>query len=297
MRTDKLAYQDVAEWFTKARNPDAGRPVQSWARMFKVENTEGGYNYELRFGSYTVGIFTPDNKFTFTLTAQGARNCSVTLSQALQRAIPFLWYRVGSGRYVVKPTPSWEAFKQANPNHNSYAWQYFKTQKGYEVFNGLCFDLNTYEPVNARPDHKDKPVNQDNKLTWLRMLRKFKQAAKVRARMGVVDTLIAQVERERGGSSRYDWRMPDWNSDEWQNILYTSIKNNDCSTDLLKGVIQSASRGYYRSSIGSSEVMKEIDRLCTTYSIDLRRKFGVYDEVSNLQEQNEVSRHAVASGG
>jgi len=225
MRTDKLSYQQIAEWFTKARNPDAGRPVQSWARMFKVENTEGGYNYELRFGNHTVGIFTPDNKFTFTLTAQGARNCSVTLSQALQRAIPFLWHRVGAGRYVVKPTPQWETFRQNFPDHKYYAWQYFREQKGYEVFNGLCFDLNTYEPVNARPAYKDQAVNQDNKLEWLRMLRKFKQAAKVRARMGVVDTLIAQVSAERGNGSRYDWKMPDWNSDEWQNILYTSIKN------------------------------------------------------------------------
>jgi hypothetical protein len=291
MRTDKLSYQQVAEWFKKARNPENGRPVQSWARMHQV-----GENYELRHGACTVGVFTPDNKFTFTLTASEARTCSVTLSQALQRAIPFLWYRVGSGRYAVKPTPQWQEFKEANPNHNSYAWQYFRDKKGYEIFDGLCFDLNTYEPVNARPDHKDKAVNQDNKLTWLRMLRKFKQAAKVRARMGVVDTLIAQVAQERGSSSRYDWKMPDWSSDEWQNILYTSIKNNDCSTNLLKGVIQSASRGYYRSSVSSVEVMKEIDRLCTTYSIDLRRKFGVYDEVSELQGQDEMPRHEVAGG-
>ena len=296
MRTDKLSYQDVAEWFKRARNPDNGRPVQSWGRMYRVENTEGSFNYELRFGSYTVGIFTPDNKFTFTMTASEARNCSITLSQALQRAIPFLWCRVGAGRYVVKPTPQWAEFKQANPNH-SYAWQFFKNQKGYEVFDGLCFDLNTYMPVNARPDYKEQAVNQEQKLEWLRQLRKFKHAAKVRARMGVVDTLIAQVNKERGGSSRYDWKMPDWNSDEWQNILYTSIKNTDCTTELLKGVIQTVNRGYYHSTPSSSEVLKELNRICTTYSIDLRRKFGVFDEVSDLQEPNEVSRHAVASGG
>lgn len=297
MRTDKLSYQQVAEWFKRARNPENGRPVQSWARMYQVENTEGSYNYELRLGTNVVGIFTPDNKFTFTLTASEARNCSVTLSQALQRAIPFLWCRVGAGRYVVKPTPQWEEFKTANQNHKYYAWQFFKNQKGYEVFDGLCFDLNTYMPVNARPDYKDQAVNQDQKLEWLRQLRKFKHAAKVRARMGVVDTLIAQVNKERGNSSRYHWKMPDWNSDEWQNILYTSIKNTDCTTELLKGVIQTANRSYYRSTPSSSEVLKELDRICTTYSIDLRRKFGVFDEVSNLQEPNEVSRHAVASGG
>lgn len=289
MRTDKLSYKDVAEWFKRARNPENGRPVQSWARMYQVENTEGSYNYELRLGTNVVGIFTPDNKFTFTLTSSEARSCSVTLSQALHRAIPFVWCRVGAGRYVVKPTPQWAEFKQANQIH-TYAWHFFKNQKGYEVFDGLCFDLNTYMPVNARPDYKDQAVNQDQKLEWLRQLRKFKHAAKVRARMGVVDTLIAQVNKERGGSLRYDWKMPDWNSDEWQNILYTSIKNTDCTTELLKGVIQTVSRrGYYGSTVSSKEVLKELDHICTTYSIDLRRKFGVFDEVSNLQEPNEVS--------
>jgi len=42
--------------------------------------------------------------------------------------------------------------------------------------------------------------------------------------------------------------------------------------------------------------MKEIDRLCTTYSIDLRRKFGVYDEMPELQGEDEMPRHEVANG-
>ena len=98
MRTDKLSYQQVAEWFKKARNPDVGRPVQSWGRMYKVDE-----NYELRFGTTVVGVFTPDNKFTFKMSSQDARNCSATLSQALQRAIPFVWVHKGMGRYIVKP--------------------------------------------------------------------------------------------------------------------------------------------------------------------------------------------------
>ena len=92
MRTDKMSYNDVAEWFTRCRNPDKGRPVMSWARIFKVGDT-----YELRHGSTRVGVFSPDNKFTFTLSTQEARNSSVTLSQALQRTIPFSWHRQGMG--------------------------------------------------------------------------------------------------------------------------------------------------------------------------------------------------------
>jgi hypothetical protein len=284
MRTDKLSYQEVHAWFKKARNPENGRPVQSWARMYQV-----GENYELRLGTNVVGVFTPDNKFTFKLTSSQARSCSVTLSQALARAIPFVWERKGMGRYVVKPTPAYEEYKKSNPD--DYAWSYFSKQHGCEVFDGLCFDLNTYEPVNARVPLTKQAVNKDNKLEWLRALRKFKLAVKIRARMGVLESLIQQVDNERKGQSRYDWVQPDWNSDKWQDVLYTSIKSSECSTDLLKGFITSVRRGYYSSKTTVNEVIDEVDKVCTTYSLDLRRRFGVYDEVSDMQSTDEVSRH------
>jgi hypothetical protein len=273
MRTDKLSYKEVAEWFTKARDPEKGRPVQSWARMFKVEDS-----YELRFGNSVVGVFSPDNKFTFKMTAQEARRNSITLSQALQRAIPFLWVRKSTGRYVVKPTPQYEQFKENNPD--AYSWHYFSSVEGYELFDGLCFDLNTYEPTNAKPSLKDTEVDQENKLVWLRQLRKFKSAIKVRARMGVLESLIQQVDKERVGVSRYDWEQPDWNSEVWQDMLYTSLRDSECSTELLKGIIKSVSRGYYQTAISVQEVVAEADRLCTTYSLDLRRKFGVFKETT-----------------
>jgi len=273
MRTDKISYGEVAEWFTRCRNPEKGRPLQSWARMFKVEG-----NYELRLGNAVVGVFSPDNKFTFKLTSQDARRCSITLSQALQRAIPFLWVRKATGRYVIKPTPQYEEYKKQhdNPHH----WDYFQKIEGYELFDGLQFDLDTYEPINAKPLLKDTEVDQENKLTWLRQLRKFKQAIKVRARMGVLESLIQQVDKERTGISRHDWDMPNWESEAWQDMLYTSIKDSECSTDLLKGIIKSVSRGYYQTQISVKEVVAEADRLCTTYSLDLRRKFGVYKEIT-----------------
>lgn len=290
MRTDKMSYSDVAEWFTRCRNPDKGRPVMSWARMFKVDDT-----YELRHGSTKVGVFTPDNKFTFTLSTQEARNSSVTLSQALQRTIPFSWHRVGMGKYKIKPTPPYEEYKANNPD--SYAWHYFSEQEGYELFDGLCFDLNTYEPVNARPKMSDT-IDPVKRKEWLGSLRKFKRAVKVRARLGVLDTLIQQVAQERSKHrSRYDWEMPDWNTDTWQDMLYTSIKNSECSTELLRGIVMSVSTGYYKSSISVDDVLKECDKICTNYSVEIRRKFGVFNgdinEVSSMQHKNEMPRHTV----
>ena len=291
MRTDKLSYNDVAIWFTRCRNPDNGRPVMSWARMFKV-----GENYELRFGKDVVGVFTPDNKFTFTLNSQQARNCSITLSQALQRAIPFLWTRKGTGRYTIKPTPSYEEYKKDNPN--AYSWDYFRTAPEYEVFDGLQFDLNTYEPTNARPPIGDT-INPEKRTEWLRALRKFKRSVQVRAKLGVVDTLIKEVYAERqGAKSRHDWEMPDWNTPTWQDVLYQSLSSGELTTDLLKGIVKSVSTGYYQTSITVPDVLKTCDQICTTYSVELRRRFGVFEEgetneVSEVQHSDDVLRHTM----
>lgn len=290
MRTDKLSYNDVAIWFTRCRNPDKGRPVMSWARIFKVGDT-----YELRHGSTKVGVFSPDNKFTFTMSTQEARNSSVTLSQALQRTIPFMWYRKGMGKYRIKPTPQYEEYKAQHPD--AYAWHYFQEVEGYELFDGLQFDLNTYEPTNPRPKMSDT-INTEKRKEWLGSLRKFKRAVKVRARLGVLESLIKEVEQDRSKHrSRYDWEMPDWNTDTWQDMLYTSIKNSECSTELLKGIVKSVQTGYYKSSISVDDVLKECDKICTNYSVEIRRKFGVFDgdtnEVPSVQPKNEMPRHEV----
>jgi len=291
MRTDKLSYNDVAEWFTRCRNPEKGRPVMSWARMFKV-----GENYELRLGKNVVGIFTPDNKFTFTLSAQQARSCSVTLSQALQRAIPFLWCRKGMGKYVVKPTPQLQEYRVDNPD--AYAWDYFGKQAGYEVFDGLQFDLNTYMPINAKPPIGDT-INPEKRKEWLRALKKFKRSVHVRAKLGVVDTLIKEVYAERqGAKSRHDWEMPDWNTPMWQDVLYQALSSGELTTDLLKGIVKSVSTGYYQTTITVPDVLKQCDQICTTYSVDMRRRFGVFeegdsDEVSEVQHSDDVLRHTM----
>jgi len=277
-----ISYEDVAKFFARARNPAKGKPLMSWARIIK-EDGDGGYNYVVLQHNARIGVFTPDNKFTFTMSSQDARHCSVTLSQALHRALPFAWRRVALGRYEVTPT------KKFTQGSGRYFWEYLRNAESYEVFNGLTFDLDTYEPTNARPKLTQMAVNQDNKLVWLRQLKSFKTAVKVRARMGVLESLLQQVERERQAINRHQWDMPDWSSAMWQDLLYTSIKDNECSTELLKGFIKSVSRGYWRNSVTVNDIIKEVDNLCKTYSVDLRKRFGVFDEVSELQEKDAVS--------
>lgn len=269
MLINKISYGDVAKHFAKARFPERGKPVMSWAKIFRVDDT-----YELRHGDVVVGKFLPDNTFTFTMSTQQARNSSTTLSQALQRAIPFVWQRIGVGRYVIKPTPQFREFKVKNPDARS--WGYFRDVAGYELFNGLCFDLNTYEPINARPKISDT-IDPDKRKVWLSSLRKFKRAVKVRAKLGVIDALIKEVQQERNNIERRNWKAPDWNTDEWQNILFTSIKDTECSTELLKAMIKSTSVGFWSSMVSVEHVLEECNRICNSYSVSMRQKFGVFD--------------------
>lgn len=279
-----ITYQDVAKFFGRARNPEKGKPLMSWARVYKE-----GENYEVRMGNHRIGVFTPDNKFTFTMTNQSARNCSVTLSQALQRALPFAWKRVATGRYEVTPIADYD---QAT---HSYLWNYLKAKEWYEVYDGLSFDLTTNQPINPRPKITQLVVNQENKLEWLRKLRKFKQAVRIRARMGVLEALMQQVEKERQGINKYEWQAPDWSSDSWLDLLYGAVKNEECSTDMLKAFIKTASIGYWRNMVTIHDVLKAVDTVFANYSVNLRQRFGVFDEVSDMQTKDEVSRHEMAS--
>ena len=184
---------------------------------------------------------------------------------------------------MVTPMQNWHAspFNIVHKDIKSTKLPFcFSKQEGYEVFDGLCFDLNTYQPINARPPITKAEIDSDNKLVWLRQLRKFKTAVKVRARMGIIETLIQQVDAERGATKRHNWKQPDWSSDTWQEVLYTAIKDSECPTELLKGIIKSVPRGYYNHrSITLKEVIDEGDRICTTYSLDLRKRFGVFKGV------------------
>lgn len=278
-----ITYQDVVKFFARARNPEKGKPLMTWARIMKEEDGV----YAVVMGNYRIGIFTPDNRFTFTMTSQQARHCSVTLSQALHRALPFVWKRVATGRYEVTPIADYD-----QPKH-SYLWHYIQNKEWYEVYDGLSFDLTTYQPVNARPKITQLVVNQENKLEWLRKLRKFKQAVKIRARMGVLESLMHQVEKERQGINKYEWQSPDWSSDYWLDLLYVAVKNEDCSTDMLKAFIKSASVGYWRGMVTIDDVLKAVDNVFANYSVNLRQRFGVFNEVSEVQAGDEMSRHTM----
>lgn len=271
-------YDDAARHFDKARSKTKGRPLKSWARL-----TQDGNDYVVSDRGVPILKFTPDNKLVFLIDGRIGSNHSVTLSQSLHRAVPLMWMRAGTGRYRVKhlklidklandTAPKDTVFRWNDPNWMS-AYRQMKTAP--ELFIGMTFDLATGECINARKDIKDSVI-PDKRTEWLRKLRKFKRNVNLRARMGVLDPLIKQIINDRISSPA---KMPDWTSEPWLDALYNAIRDEECPTELLRGFVATVPFAPWRQTALTPEaVLKVVDEVLKSLSIELRRKFGVFDE-------------------
>jgi nitrite reductase/ring-hydroxylating ferredoxin subunit len=149
--------------------------------------------------------------------------------------------------------------------------------EGIEVFNGIKFNLDTGECMNAKPT-TDAQVVPAKRTEWLRALRVFKRGLKVRAKLGVLDTICQDVIQERTlTKTRYDWVQPDWSNEKWIDLLFDSIKNNQHPTELLQGFAQSV-RTYHYTTINKETTLQAADSVCAELSVQLRRKFGVFGD-------------------
>lgn len=273
-------YNDFHSHFMTARNKDKGKPLKSWARIYK-----NGDTLEFYFGDRTglkFGELTPDNIFTFTESPHVIRRvAAVTFSSSLYKAVPFMWQRVGTARYRVNHTSTIPEDK----DRGYMVWSFMR-QDAPEYFQGMQFNMLTGECTNSRPDF-NAVVNPDKRRVWLSALRKFKFGIKARTRIGAFDPLIqSQKNLPRSGKS-----VPDWSDPMWLGLLYTSIKDNDFPMELLNGIAAHAvhDRWYYhRGNIKAADILSAIDEVCNTHSIDLRKRFGVFDEVSNMQKENAM---------
>lgn len=262
--TQIRTYNEAQTYFSKARKPNEGRPVASWGRMFKVNDT-----YEVRLGKDVLGRFTPDNKFTFAMTSAGIRRWSATIVSSLRRALPFDIIRVGTGRYRINHD------KMIRMKSYSYGdYPDYKQFKGTapEYFEGIAFNLDDGECINRRADMLDT-VNVDARKVWLGALRKFKRGFKVRAKLGALDSFIAEVNN----GDRYNRQRPNWDDAIWQTKLAESIRDHDFSGELIRGMVQTAHTKSWRATVTPQSVLEAVDSVCNSYSIQLRRHFGVFE--------------------
>lgn len=271
-------YAEAKTHFAKCKNPARGKPLRSWA-LLKLDMSNGDYVVHMKNwngGDAEVGRFHPDNTFEFTLDITQARNYSVTLSQALHGAIPFIWTRKAMGRYEVSSVK--KAVRIFNENSSNGIWPIIK-EVAIPFRKGLRFALDSNEAQNPQPEDINQAIPEKRK-EWLRTLRTYKQALAVKARMGVVDSVMLEVKAEREATSRYDpnntaWQRPDWFAESWNELLYTAVKNNDTSLKMIKLFVQSGYAHVYRA-MTVKDFDDNVENVFRQQSISLRRRFGVF---------------------
>lgn len=249
------SFSDAMLWYSRGRKLDQGRRISSWGRVKFVDGA-----FVLSVGESPVCRITSDNKLTFLVDGVTSRPVSNTLSMALHRAVPFFWIRVGMRRYRV----------------GSVKCMGFRTAKveGPEVFVGLEFDLTTGLPVNAKADLTER-VDSDARKLWLQQLRKFKHGVKVRCKIGVMESIANELQR----TGQFTMRQPNWDSDEWLNKLYESIRDEKFSNELLAGFLLSSMGYWNRSTLPTSaRLIQVVDNILSQTSVRLRTKFGVFTE-------------------
>lgn len=237
------SYQQVVDYLDRARSKAAGRPI---TRNIRVHKHPDGVL--ISFRDRQLCVVRPDDTVEFVMSEAAVAANGHSLVQQLYKVLPMQLTRKSRGVYEV-----WSSGDR---------WEYFK---------GITFKL------NASPVHMvclnpmlplAKRVDPDKRLEWRRALRKFKQQVQLRAKLGVIDAIINQNSIKHPPADP----LP---------ILYEAIRSGEVTTDFLRHMLNNATHYHmWFSSPTSADVVRHIHSLCIyTYSIELRKKFGVFREV------------------
>jgi hypothetical protein len=284
-----LNYQQADSLWSKVRSPAKGKPVTGWLRMFKEGND---FLFKMTgYGSVDLCRLSPDNRLSFVAPAESVYGQAQTLVSSLHRWLPFTMmrhrkglYRIGHTKQVIAECAKKHEANKAGENDPYYGHiyahyrQYTPTMREMpSYFQGIEFDIVDGTCLNPRPDDKlvEKP---EERKEWRRALAKFKRGIKARVRVHAFDGIIDEMWSERDHTNRWDWRQPQWESKQWLDLLEHGIRHNEFPQELLKGLAQTTSTGYYMSNKPEGkDVLKALDYVCNNNSIELRRRFDVFE--------------------
>lgn len=270
----RLRTYDHAKMYWKTcRFPQKGKPLLSCARLFKDANE----NFYVSIHSTKVFTITPDNKIIFNLTPENAQNCSATLSMVLHNLIPFYWFRLGKGRYGITRKESWrdrrDHLRASNPG---MARMTIIKQLTDEVFDGITFSLEDGKCINPRLPVIPS-VNTQARLVWLRKLRTFKRAVKVRSKLGAFDSLVPSIAND---TTYYN---ADFENKTFL-MVRDAIDSGHFPVDIVRMVYLTKNRYVWtRRNVDSEKIAREVDSYINDKSYQLRQHFGVFGETN---EQN-----------
>ena len=119
-------------------------------------------------------------------------------------------------------------------------------------------------------------IDEEKRREWLRALRRFKYGIKVRAKLGVLQTICEQVHTQRKGKQQ--WDAPQWEHDRRVTFLYTCIRDNEFPPELLEVFVKTAEGTFLTRNRQPTvdKVLDAVNQVCKQNSRALRHKFGVF---------------------
>lgn len=247
-------YAQVQRFFMKCRNPDKGRQVNACCRVFLLPNAV----YEFKFCNTPIFSISPSDILTFIVGGKDAYHAAVSISATMHRIIPLAWTRKRHKVYQV--------------GRSDVHWH---NREWVELFNGLQFDLEARKFTNAKPPMLER-IDKDKNLEWKRAITRFKRGLRVRVKLGAIKAITDSIMAKESTNT---FKRPDWDSEEWQNLLLDSIVKGEYPIQLLEGFARSNIRISYwgsRKLVCNPEDRSVIDRILDSTSISLRTKFGVF---------------------
>lgn len=288
------SYTKAETLWSKVRSPAKGKPITGWLRMFKED--DGTFVFKLQSYSDTPSLcrLTPDNKLTFVAEEHTFKNHSQTLVSSLHRWLPLTTVRHKTGLYRIAGTDiiqkkmqeAYEADPDNKGNTGSFSPHYWEMYGHYMpvmraeayYFQGIEFDIISGDCLNPQPDMRMVEIPEERKK-WRRALGAFKKGIKARVRVHAFDGIIDKMWSERNTQDRWDWQQPKWDSNQWLDMLEDCIRQNKFPPELLMGLAQTTTDGYYMTSKPEGgHILKALEHVCNGQSIALRRRFGVFED-------------------
>ena len=307
-------HQDFVNFYKIARNPKKGRRLASsyWIKSSNGQHVSDCYSvYVYDSTGFELCRITADNVLEFVVEPRVVWQHSQSLVSSLQNWIPILVYRHKKGLYRVIHSQMydklWEsentiALKKSITDlvkdnlpedvdmggdvHKYYhqSWRTFDSilKKAPRYFKGIKFDMLTWECINPmiEPEWIEKP--EERKL-WRKCVSRYKRRIKAMERVGALDGIKQEVMDDCKGARSYDWKQPNWEAEEWVNLLYNSMRNGKYPRELMKGIVESRQTYGWGISVEPIDTVKNMEKIFRDLSIILRRKFNVFE-----QEGHEV---------
>ena len=216
-------YRDADSVFRKHKFRRAGvYPPQAPIYGDSVWLINDGDDYELVIEETMIGIFTPDNKFTFTASPLKVKARNSTLTTRLPMFVPF---------HLKAETTTFCPSVGHSTDFTNFPMPMV------HLFKGLTFDFDKDQWENATSFH-GIPVSRYDPVHT--MTKNFRQELELRIKLGALNKLCQEVNSEPGGST--DDR-PDWGEPRYITELVQDMKDGKYMGDGVRHLVRSLRYG------------------------------------------------------